>query len=101
VFLRIFRYSPGSPERIEEYEIEAKPGMTVLDALVEVQRTQDPTLAFRYACHVGMCDGSDQDRGLGARGSEGGTRGGLAVVIRIEVSVSLNHGVESESPPHH
>ena len=28
---------------------------TVLDALVEVQRAQDPTLAFRYACRVGMC----------------------------------------------
>jgi fumarate reductase iron-sulfur subunit len=27
----------------------------VLDALVEVQRAQDPTLAFRYACRVGMC----------------------------------------------
>ena len=29
--------------------------MTVLDALVEVQRGSDPTLAFRYACRVGMC----------------------------------------------
>jgi fumarate reductase iron-sulfur subunit len=28
---------------------------TVLDALVEIQRTRDPTLAFRYACRVGMC----------------------------------------------
>lgn len=27
----------------------------MLDALVEVQRAQDPTLAFRYACRVGMC----------------------------------------------
>ncbi len=27
----------------------------MLDALVEVQRNQDPTLAFRYACRVGMC----------------------------------------------
>jgi len=27
----------------------------VLDALVEVQRGTDPTLAFRYACRVGMC----------------------------------------------
>jgi fumarate reductase iron-sulfur subunit len=29
--------------------------MTVLDALVELQRGADPTLAFRYACRVGMC----------------------------------------------
>ena len=28
---------------------------TVLDALVEIQRGQDATLAFRYACRVGMC----------------------------------------------
>src|SRR6266850_2070078 len=28
---------------------------TVLDALVAVQREQDPTLALRYACRVGMC----------------------------------------------
>ena len=53
--LRVFRYVPGTRERTQEYRIEAKPGMTVLDALVEIQRTQDPTLAFRYACRVGMC----------------------------------------------
>jgi fumarate reductase iron-sulfur subunit len=27
----------------------------VLDALVDIQRGQDPALAFRYACRVGMC----------------------------------------------
>jgi fumarate reductase iron-sulfur subunit len=27
----------------------------VLDALVDAQRRLDPTLAFRYACRVGMC----------------------------------------------
>ena len=53
--LRVFRYKPGAPERLQEYRVEAKPGMTVLDALVEIQRTQDPSLAFRYACRVGMC----------------------------------------------
>ncbi len=31
------------------------PDTTVLDALVAIQREQDPTLAFRYACRVGMC----------------------------------------------
>jgi fumarate reductase iron-sulfur subunit len=55
ITLRAFRWAPGSPERIQEYRIEAREGMTVLDALVEIQRTQDPTLAFRYACRVGMC----------------------------------------------
>ena len=52
---QVFRYTPGAPERTQEYPIEARPGMTVLDALVEIQQAQDPTLAFRYACRVGMC----------------------------------------------
>lgn len=52
ITLRVFRYAP---ERTVEYRVEARPGMTVLDALVEIQRGQDPTLAFRYACRVGMC----------------------------------------------
>ncbi len=55
MILKLFRYAPGSPEAMQEYRIEPRPGMTALDALVEVQRTQDPTLAFRYACRVGMC----------------------------------------------
>jgi len=55
VRLRVFRCAPGAPSRTQEYGVEAGPGMTVLDALVEIQRSQDPTLAFRYACRVGMC----------------------------------------------
>jgi fumarate reductase iron-sulfur subunit len=42
-------------ERLQKYWVRARQGMTVLDALVEVQRGPDPTLAFRYACRVGMC----------------------------------------------
>src|SRR5439155_12657816 len=44
-----------SRERLQKYWVRARQGMTVLDALVEVQRGTDPTLAFRYACRVGMC----------------------------------------------
>lgn len=55
MILKVFRYTPASPETTQEYRVEARPGMTVLDALVEIQRSQDPTLAFRYACRVGMC----------------------------------------------
>lgn len=53
--LQVFRYVAGAPPWIQGYRIETHPGMTVLDALVQIQRTQDPTLAFRYACRVGMC----------------------------------------------
>jgi len=35
--------------------VAAASDTAVLDALVEIQRAQDPTLAFRYACRVGMC----------------------------------------------
>jgi fumarate reductase iron-sulfur subunit len=53
--LRVFRWSPGEGVRWQEYAVAVGPDTTVLDALVDVQRTQDPTLAFRYACRVGMC----------------------------------------------
>jgi fumarate reductase iron-sulfur subunit len=53
--LKVFRWGPGTRERVQKYWVRARQGMTVLDALVEVQRGTDPTLAFRYACRVGMC----------------------------------------------
>ncbi|PYO26553.1 MAG: succinate dehydrogenase/fumarate reductase iron-sulfur subunit [Candidatus Rokuibacteriota bacterium] len=53
--LKVFRWAPGARERMQKYSIPGKEGMTVLDALVEAQRRLDPTLAFRYACRVGMC----------------------------------------------
>jgi fumarate reductase iron-sulfur subunit len=55
VVLSVFRYAPGSPASTQEYRVETTPGATVLDALVRIRETQDPTLAFRYACRVGMC----------------------------------------------
>lgn len=53
--LKVFRWAPGARERMQTYSVPAREGMTVLDALVEAQRRLDPTLAFRYACRVGMC----------------------------------------------
>ena len=53
--LRVFRWTPDEPERVQEYRVAAAADTTVLDALVDIQRGQDPTLAFRYACRVGMC----------------------------------------------
>jgi len=53
--LKVFRWAPGARERLQRYWVPAKDGMTVLDALVDTQRRLDPTLAFRYACRVGMC----------------------------------------------
>jgi fumarate reductase iron-sulfur subunit len=53
--LNVFRWAPGDPERVRGYDVEAGADTTVLDALVTIQREQDPTLALRYACRVGMC----------------------------------------------
>src|SRR5438132_11828026 len=55
VTLRVFRWAPDQPEHVQEYRVAAAADTTVLDALVDIQRRQDPTLAFRYACRVGMC----------------------------------------------
>ena len=53
--LNVFRWAPGEDERVAPYDVQAGADTTVLDALVAIQREQDPTLAFRYACRVGMC----------------------------------------------
>ncbi len=53
--MNIFRWAPGARERLDAFDIAPREGLTVLDALVEIQRDRDPTLAFRYACRVGMC----------------------------------------------
>ena len=51
----VFRFTPGEAPRVQSYEVAVCADTTVLDALVAIQRGQDPTLAFRYACRVGMC----------------------------------------------
>ena len=53
--LRVLRWAPGAAEHRQVYRVTAGADTTVLDALVEIQRTQDPSLGFRYACRVGMC----------------------------------------------
>lgn len=53
--LRVFRWRAGGDERFDQFEVTAGPETTVLDALVDAQRSRDSTLAFRYACRVGMC----------------------------------------------
>jgi fumarate reductase iron-sulfur subunit len=53
--LRVFRWQEGGAETFDEFDVTTGPETTVLDALVDIQRTADSTLAFRYACRVGMC----------------------------------------------
>ncbi|HUK65049.1 MAG TPA: succinate dehydrogenase/fumarate reductase iron-sulfur subunit [Dongiaceae bacterium] len=53
--LSVFRWSRGSHELWQDFVVDSGPDTTVLDALVAIQRGQDASLAFRYACRVGMC----------------------------------------------
>ena len=52
------RRRPRGKQWVQDYAVPARPEDTVLDCLLKVKRTIDPTLAFRYSCGHGMC-GSD------------------------------------------
>ena len=41
--------------RFERYDVPRHPSQTVLDVVSHVQQHVDPTLAYRFACRVGMC----------------------------------------------
>lgn len=45
----------GTDGAFRAYSVPAKPNQTVLDVVTWVQRHLDPTLAYRFACRVGMC----------------------------------------------
>ncbi|HHC73099.1 MAG TPA: succinate dehydrogenase iron-sulfur subunit [Thiotrichales bacterium] len=56
----IYRYDPDRDARphMQEYELaEVRPGMMLLEALIELKR-QDESLGFRRSCQEGVC-GSD------------------------------------------
>lgn len=39
----------------QTFLVPARENQTVLDVVTEIQRTQDATLSYRFACRVGMC----------------------------------------------
>ena len=39
----------------QAFEVPRRESQTVLDVVTYIQRALDPTLAYRYACRVGMC----------------------------------------------
>lgn len=63
IILKIHRFDKvHTPQQwIDSYTVEAEPTDRVLDTLLEVARTQDPTLTFRKSCAHGVC-GSDAMR---------------------------------------
>ncbi len=55
---RIYRYDPDTGEnpRWDTYDVDLDAcGPMVLDALIAIKNTQDPTLAFRRSCREGVC----------------------------------------------
>ena len=45
----------GVDGRFQTFAVPRRANQTVLDVVTEIQRDQDPTLAYRFACRVGMC----------------------------------------------
>jgi len=41
--------------RFETYEVPHRDSQTILDVVTWVQRNAEPSLAYRFACRVGMC----------------------------------------------
>jgi fumarate reductase iron-sulfur subunit len=55
--VEVFRCDPEQSPRghMVMYRVPRIEKMTILDALVHIQRHHDRSLAFRYACRLGMC----------------------------------------------
>jgi fumarate reductase iron-sulfur subunit len=45
----------GADGAFQAFDVPRYPSQTVLDVVTHIQRKLDPTLAYRYACRVGMC----------------------------------------------
>ena len=45
----------GAQGAFQSFEVPRYPSQTVLDVVTYIQRSLDATLAYRFACRVGMC----------------------------------------------
>jgi succinate dehydrogenase iron-sulfur subunit len=53
--LKVSVWKGGAEGSFQEFDVPRHPSQTVLDVVTYIQRTLDPTLAYRFACRVGMC----------------------------------------------
>src|SRR5262245_26785741 len=53
--LRVEVWRGREDGRFQHFEVPREANQTVLDVVTYIQRKLDPTLAYRYACRVGMC----------------------------------------------
>lgn len=56
VRFRVYRYKQGQAAgAYQSFALAVRPRATVLTALQEIRRTQDPTLTLRHSCHHASC----------------------------------------------
>jgi fumarate reductase iron-sulfur subunit len=53
--LRVSVWRGGADGRFQPFSVPRREAQTVLDVVTHIQRRLDPTLAYRFACRVGMC----------------------------------------------
>ena len=53
--MKISVWRGGKDGGYQPFDVPRQPSQTVLDVVTYIQRTLDPTLAYRFACRVGMC----------------------------------------------
>ena len=53
--MKVSVWRGGKEGSFQQFDVPRQPSQTVLDVVTYIQRTLDPTLAYRYACRVGMC----------------------------------------------
>ncbi len=56
--IHALRYNPkieGDKPRLQTYELEEAPGMTLFIALSEIRERLDPSLQFDFVCRAGIC----------------------------------------------
>jgi fumarate reductase iron-sulfur subunit len=57
VHLEVLRYDPevDAEPRLQAYDVECQEEWVVLDALNAIKDALDPTLAYRWSCHMAVC----------------------------------------------
>ena len=53
--LEVLVWRGAAEGRFESYSVPTRAHQTVLDVVTYIQRRIEPTLAYRFACRVGMC----------------------------------------------
>jgi fumarate reductase iron-sulfur subunit len=53
--LKVSVWRGAESGHFQQFEVPRHESQTVLDVVTHIQRALDPTLAYRFACRVGMC----------------------------------------------